>query len=69
MRGTDSPESPRCIALQGEVGGRVNCGIYEDRPSPCRDFEASFETGVENPRCAIARASKGLRPLHPEDWK
>jgi hypothetical protein len=69
MRGTDHPEAPRCVVLQGKVGDRVSCGIYESRPSPCRDFEASFESGVENPRCAAARIAKGLHPLTRDDWK
>jgi Fe-S-cluster containining protein len=69
MKGTGSPDRPRCIALEGEVGVRVACGIYASRPTPCRDFEASYENGVENPRCASARTAKGLAPLGPEDWK
>ena len=37
MRGTDhSP--PRCAALTGKVGRQAACGIYEWRPSPCREF-------------------------------
>ncbi|PZU35375.1 MAG: zinc/iron-chelating domain-containing protein, partial [Acidovorax sp.] len=31
---------PRCAALTGQVGERAACGIYEWRPSPCREFEA-----------------------------
>ena len=38
LRGTDhSP--PRCAALTGRVGQKASCGIYEWRPSPCREFE------------------------------
>ena len=38
MRGTDhSP--PRCAALIGTVGQLSRCGIYEWRPSACREFE------------------------------
>jgi len=68
MKGTDSPDSPRCVALQGDLGQKVSCSIYEDRPTPCRDFEASFESGVENQRCAQARVAKGMPPLGPQDW-
>ena len=28
-----------CAALTGTVGQQVACGIYEWRPSPCREFE------------------------------
>jgi Fe-S-cluster containining protein len=57
MRGTDhSP--PRCAALTGRLAERVACGIYEWRPSPCREFEAGSEA------CERARARHGLPPLN-----
>ena len=53
MRGTDhSP--PRCAALTGKLGEKVACGIYEWRPSPCREF------AVGSPACLQARARLGL---------
>jgi len=53
MRGTDhSP--PRCAALMGQLGEKVACGIYEWRPSPCREFEAGSQA------CQQARARRGL---------
>ena len=56
MRGTDhSP--PRCAALTGQLGRQVACGIYEWRPSPCREFEAGSDA------CQAARARHGLPPL------
>jgi uncharacterized protein len=56
MRGTD--HSPvRCAALTGKLGGTVGCGIYEWRPSPCREFEAGSEA------CQRARARHGLPAL------
>jgi len=56
MRGTDhSP--PRCGALTGRVGERAACGIYEWRPSPCREFEAGSTA------CNTARQRHGLPPL------
>lgn len=56
LRGTDhSP--PRCAALTGRVGKRVACGIYEWRPSPCREFEAGSDA------CERARARQGLPSL------
>ena len=38
MRGTDHVPI-RCAALTGQVGEHALCGIYEWRPSPCREFE------------------------------
>lgn len=59
---------PRCIALQGQIGERVFCSIYERRSSVCRSFEPSWENGRPNDRCDKARAAWGLGPLTPEDW-
>jgi Fe-S-cluster containining protein len=56
MRGTDhSP--PRCAALSGRLGERIGCGIYEWRPSPCREFEEGSDA------CNRARARHGLAAL------
>ena len=56
MRGTDySP--PRCAALYGRIGEKATCGIYEWRPSPCREFEEGSEA------CARARQFHGLPPV------
>ncbi len=62
------PQSNRCVALEGHVGNSVGCKIYENRPSPCRNFKASYEDGVHNPRCDKCRLSRGLQPLTPRDW-
>lgn len=67
MDGTDRPV-PRCVALNGDVGRAAHCGIYGDRPTPCREFEASWENGSPNPRCDDARARHDLPPLRPEDY-
>jgi Fe-S-cluster containining protein len=56
MRGTDHVPI-RCAALTGKVGQRVACGIYEWRPSPCREFEAGSDA------CDRARAHHGMPPL------
>lgn len=56
MCGTDAA-TPRCVALAGEIGVAVACGIYAARPSPCREFD------VEHEACARARARHGLPPL------
>jgi Fe-S-cluster containining protein len=56
MRGTDhSP--PRCAALYGRVGEKASCGIYEWRPSPCREFEEGSDA------CLRARQRHGLPGL------
>jgi Fe-S-cluster containining protein len=62
MKGTDQPH-PRCIALQGDVGVRVWCTIYERRPSVCREVVPSGQTGSANIWCDRARAIYGLPPL------
>lgn len=62
MRGTNS-SAPRCVALQGEIGGCVSCGIYEQRPTPCREFTLSGEAGIHNEACDRARARYGLPAL------
>ena len=56
MRGTDHVPA-RCAALTGKVGEKVGCGIYEWRPSPCREFAERSDA------CARARARHGLPPL------
>lgn len=61
-------EGHRCISLEGVVGREVMCAIHPGRPSPCRDFEASWVNGVRNGRCDMARAFWGLRPLSPDDF-
>ncbi len=62
MAGTNQ-DAPRCRALQGEVGTEVSCGIYEHRPSPCREVRPGDE------KCATARARHGLAPLPEIDNK
>lgn len=53
MCGTDDA-APRCVALAGEIGGLVRCTIYDERPSPCREFD------VEHDACLQARRRHGL---------
>ncbi|WP_324255867.1 YkgJ family cysteine cluster protein [Aquitalea palustris] len=62
MRGTDYAR-PRCIALIGRVGESVSCGIYSERPSPCREFGARASIGIYEEACNRARAQHGLPPL------
>jgi Fe-S-cluster containining protein len=62
MKGTDHSH-PRCIALQGTVGVRVWCAIYERRPSVCREVAPSGQNGMANIWCDRARAIWGLPPI------
>jgi hypothetical protein len=68
MKGTNCA-SPRCMALNGEIGVDAQCSIYARRSSACRNFEPSWEHGAPNERCDQARAAYGLPPLTPESWK
>lgn len=62
MKGTESKPG-RCTALLGDIGSPVRCTIYEDRPSPCREFNVHGEGGLANEDCNRARAHFGLPPL------
>ena len=62
MRGTDAA-SPRCIALEGELGHDVRCTIYDVRPGPCRDFAPYAGVGIGDDACDAARRRHGLAPL------
>lgn len=62
MRGTDHA-SPRCAALVGRVGVDAHCGIYEWRPSPCREFGLRAPLGIGDDACARARRRHGMPPL------
>ncbi|NSL56675.1 YkgJ family cysteine cluster protein [Uliginosibacterium aquaticum] len=62
MRGTDRT-NPRCVALVGRIGERVHCGIYEQRPDPCREFAAHGLFGIGNAECSRVRRRHGLPPL------
>jgi Fe-S-cluster containining protein len=67
MNGT-SQEKPSCVGLAGVVGVATSCTIYENRPSCCRRFRASFEDGTNHSQCDKARVGKGLAPLTLESW-
>jgi Fe-S-cluster containining protein len=67
MHGTDG-NTPRCLSLLGMVGGAASCGIYERRPSPCRDLVPAWESGEPSPQCDRARVAHGLLPLQPQTW-
>ncbi len=69
MKGTNKKHHPKCDALSGSVGEIVSCMIYTNRPTPCREFTASYENGLKEPRCDEARAKHGLKPLTKDDYK
>jgi Fe-S-cluster containining protein len=56
MAGT-SGGNPRCAALGAGSAGPMACGVYERRPSPCRELEPGDD------KCQKARACHGLPPL------
>ena len=62
LRGTDYAQ-PRCVALIGQVGVDARCGIYSERPSPCREFAPLAEIGLFAEACNRARAQHGLSIL------
>lgn len=62
MRSSDAAPLP-CIALEGEIGKRVRCAIFDRRPSPCRDFAPYALLGVDDEACARASWRHGLKPL------
>jgi uncharacterized protein len=67
MRGTNAAQ-PRCVALIGMVGVAAHCGIYQRRPSVCREVQPSWESGTASAQCDKARAAHGLALLTPRDW-
>jgi len=67
MRGT-SQSTPRCIALDAEIGVRSRCSIHPMRPSVCAAVTASWEYGQASPQCDKARIAHGLPALTPDDW-
>jgi uncharacterized protein len=55
---------PWCIALDGDIGKKVACSIYERRPQVCRDIPFSYaDGGGPEEKCDKARRAWGLPPL------
>jgi Fe-S-cluster containining protein len=44
----------RCSALEGEIGRRAGCSVYENRPLVCREFQAGSDD------CIMVRRRFGL---------
>lgn len=55
MKGTESGHG-MCVAQQPD--GR--CGIYDQRPSVCREFPVFMPDGTMNPDCLRLRATHGI---------
>lgn len=56
MAGTNQ-QNPRCIALEGEVGKQVSCGMYEQRSSSCKEVQ------IADAQCNKARLAHNMIPL------
>lgn len=65
MRTIQSPGTPRCVALTGQIGQQVSCSIYGQRPSPCRELDPVWLPSGVTPsdQCNRARRRHGLEPL------
>ena len=64
MLGTNGSH-PHCIALQGAVGEKVCCTIYDRRPSVCRNLAPSWVEVDTDSLCDKARGAYGLPLLRP----
>lgn len=65
MKGTEAGGG-RCVALRGEPGRPgILCAIYEQRPTPCREFPVWQPDGTPNPDCQRLRLTLGLAALAP----
>ena len=56
MCGTNQSQ-PRCVALEGEVGQQVSCGIYELRSSSCKEVQ------IADDQCNKARLAHNMIPF------
>lgn len=65
MQGTEGGKPMRCVALEGQIGAEVRCGVYDQRPSPCRELLPDGQDGRPSEQCRKARAHFGLPPLQP----
>lgn len=46
-----------CTALEGKIGKKASCRVYENRPRMCRQFEAGSD------RCHAVRRAYGIEPF------
>ncbi len=65
MNGTENGNDGgkgRCVALQENN----RCSIYDNRPSPCREYAAYMDDGSLNPKCVQLRQLYGIgMPTQP----
>lgn len=64
MNGTENGNNQgkgRCVALQTNN----RCAIYDNRPSPCREYATYMEDGSLNPKCIQLRAQYGIGMPQP----
>lgn len=54
-------ENGHCVNLDGELGKKVGCSVYDVRPSACRDFEEGSD------RCREYRRMYGIEPQLSEE--
>lgn len=59
MKGTNQLNK-QCIGFDKELN---RCGIYENRPSVCRQYTVWDEAGTPNPDCQRLRAMINVAPL------
>ncbi len=59
MGGTNQKDK-RCSALVGDIGKDAKCSIYENRPSPCREFNVWDDLGIPNVKCQELRFKNGI---------
>lgn len=50
MKGTEKGGAP-CVALRHNPEEGYRCSIYENRPSPCREFNILNDDGTINADC------------------
>jgi len=59
----------RCVALDAQIGVYSRCSIHPNRPSVCREVDASWEFGAASSQCDRARIAHGMAPLTAGDWR
>ena len=62
MTGTETGNQG-CVALSHDAEQGYRCTIYDQRPSPCRDFNIFEEDGSLNPLCDKLRKAAGLNSV------
>lgn len=62
MKGTETGKQG-CVALSYDTEQGYRCTIYDQRPSPCREFNIFEEDGSLNPLCNKLRKAAGLRSV------